>query len=176
MVAMDGTLKISDFGVAATMDHFRNEVCASSPGTYAFIPPELVVPEPSCAVLDLDVWAAGVTLYVLVTGVLPFNGESAMELFQNIQKAELRFPDFVTDEDLISLLRKMLDPVASNRLSIEEILEHKWLHRPHDDGTQLQQILEVARASKTQVFMNFVTELVEFGNLTDFLHENDQAA
>ena len=45
----------------------------------------------------VDLWAAGVVLYVLLGGYPPFYDESEPELFKLIRKGEYRFDDPVWD-------------------------------------------------------------------------------
>ena len=40
-----------------------------------------------------DIWSVGVIIYLLFAGYLPFNGETCQQLYENIKKAELMFPE-----------------------------------------------------------------------------------
>jgi len=68
-------IKISDFGLAKTANPLT--LLASAKGTPAFKPPECMQNIDSCAG---DVWAIGVTLYLLLTDRLPFPVENRMDL------------------------------------------------------------------------------------------------
>ena len=67
-------IKISDFGLAKAANPLT--LLASARGTPAFKPPECLQNMDSCAG---DVWAIGVTLYLLLTDRLPFPVESRMD-------------------------------------------------------------------------------------------------
>jgi len=163
MIAMDGTMKISDFGVSATVNHFSGEFCTATPGTYAFLPPELVVPEPKCHVYNVDVWAAAVTLFMMVVGTLPFSSEVPVELFRKIQEDEVKIPDLPEiDKDLRSLLNAMMMKSPPERLtSIDDILAHPWMQHPNDTDDDLSKLLAVVQEAKKNSFLSFVSEMVE---------------
>jgi serine/threonine-protein kinase 11 len=175
MVASDGTLKISDFGVSNTLDHFKDEVCTSAPGTPAFLPPEIVKPDPCCGVFDMDKWAAAVTLCIMVTGELPFNGDSFVDLFNNIQNEDPHLPRECVSDELYSLLTAMLNKDPSLRPSIDEILTHPWVIRQEEYEEGLHQLLKRAQAKNKHSFMQFVAELAEAGELSDIeRHKSEQ--
>ena len=60
LVALDGNLKITDFGVAEVIP--MHSQCTSSAGTPAFQAPELANGCEAYSGFKVDVWAAGVTL------------------------------------------------------------------------------------------------------------------
>ncbi|MFN8573079.1 MAG: protein kinase [Gemmatimonadaceae bacterium] len=70
MLLPDGTVKVLDFGLA--MAHDPSLMTESPPaGTPAYMAPEQVMGEPVSARTDL--WALGVVLYEMLTGVRPFD-------------------------------------------------------------------------------------------------------
>eukprot|EP01137_Pigoraptor_chileana_P032415 Opistho-2@21750 len=131
LITRDGTLKISDFGVAEILDKFNpSDTCTSSSGSPAFQPPEIANGCEHFSGFKVDVWAAGVSLYNIVTGVYPFEGDNIYNLFENIGKGEYSIPDSV-DPLLAELLRGMLDVDEHARMSVRSIKHHPWLVMEH---------------------------------------------
>ena len=77
MVGVQGGVKIMDFGTARAWDTERAVAHTYMIGTPAYMAPEQVLGHELDA--RTDVYAVGVLLYRLVTGALPFTGETAIE-------------------------------------------------------------------------------------------------
>ena len=75
-------LKIIDFGFAERINRIDN-YC----GTPHYMAPEIVKKTPYNP-QAADVWAAGVILYLIFVGKLPFFGEFEADLFRKIQNAK----------------------------------------------------------------------------------------
>ncbi|KAL9675527.1 hypothetical protein QQ045_003729 [Rhodiola kirilowii] len=74
---------------------------------------------------EVDVWSAGVILYTLLCGVLPFLGETLQEIAQAILGAELDFqrdPWPKVSENAKDLVRKMLDRDPLARLTPQQVV------------------------------------------------------
>lgn len=144
-----GSPMLVDFGKAvalskATVDLCReNDLTTSIEGTYTFLPPEC------CSMIDTvtqpysmkkaDVWALGVTLYILTYNKFPFefssmtNGHITTELdiMETISKIEVSFPDHErkVSEELKQLLAMMLERDPVKRPDIKSIkYSSKFLH------------------------------------------------
>jgi 5'-AMP-activated protein kinase, catalytic alpha subunit len=72
-----------------------------------------------------DIWACGVILYVLLAGYLPFQEKTLMGMYKKICRAELKWPSWFSS-DVRKLLRRILHPNPSARISIAEIMENPW--------------------------------------------------
>jgi serine/threonine-protein kinase len=73
IVATDGQLKLTDFGIAHRFEHDITET-GDVIGTAQYLSPEQIEGEPATVASDL--YSIGVTLYELLTGQLPFNGDT----------------------------------------------------------------------------------------------------
>ncbi|KAG5078006.1 hypothetical protein JHK82_056701 [Glycine max] len=79
---------------------------------------------------EVDVWSAGVILYILLRGHPPFWAKSESAIFQEILHGEI---DFVSDpwpsitESAKDLIKKMLDKDPEKRISAHEVLCHPWI-------------------------------------------------
>lgn len=81
----DGTLKVLDFGIARRTDQ---ELSSTGPraGTIAYMSPEQLRDEDLDA--RSDVWSAGVVLYQLLSGGLPFRGQTEAAVMYQILNGE----------------------------------------------------------------------------------------
>lgn len=89
MIRSDGVVKLMDFGISHMVDLERLTVTGQLLGSPAYMAPEHVEGRP----LDFrtDVFAAGIVLYQLTVGKLPFEGKNPHEVLKRI--AECRFVD-----------------------------------------------------------------------------------
>ncbi|XP_070000793.1 serine/threonine-protein kinase SIK3 homolog isoform X2 [Penaeus vannamei] len=73
-----------------------------------------------------DIWSLGVILYVLVCGYLPFDANTLQTLRSIVVAGKFRIPFFMSAE-CENLITKMLQVDPDRRLSIERIMQHKWI-------------------------------------------------
>ncbi|KAK3018043.1 hypothetical protein RJ639_004533 [Escallonia herrerae] len=79
---------------------------------------------------EIDIWSAGVILYILLCGVPPFWAESEQGVAQAILRGLIDFkrePWPSISESAKSLVRQMLEPDPKLRLTAKQVLEHSWL-------------------------------------------------
>ncbi|XP_068144679.1 muscle M-line assembly protein unc-89 isoform X5 [Drosophila tropicalis] len=127
-------IKIIDFGLAQRLD-------TKAPtrvlfGTPEFIPPEIIGYEP----IDFqsDMWSVGVICYVLLSGLSPFMGDSDVETFSNITRADYDYDDDAFDcvsQEAKDFISQLLVHRKEDRLTARECLESKWLKQRYDDNT-----------------------------------------
>ncbi|XP_043482827.1 peripheral plasma membrane protein CASK isoform X7 [Leptopilina heterotoma] len=83
-----------------------------------------------------DVWSAGVLLHILLTGTLPFVG-SRDRLREAICRGRVQMETHLWDnisETAKDLIQRMLTTDVNHRITIQEVLNHKWL-RDRDKAT-----------------------------------------
>ncbi|XP_074264610.1 calcium-dependent protein kinase 13 [Silene latifolia] len=79
---------------------------------------------------EIDIWSAGVILYILLCGVPPFWAESEQGVAQAILRGLIDFkrdPWPNISDCAKSLVRQMLEPDPKKRLTAKQVLEHSWL-------------------------------------------------
>jgi serine/threonine protein kinase len=120
------TLKVCDFGFASLMKG-DSEMLTTRCGTLHYASPDILTEGDGYDGRLHDVWSAGVNLYVMVTGELPFNDKNPKILLRKIMTGTFEFPPQVPlPYDLKDLIFKMLTVDAKQRISIPEIKRHPW--------------------------------------------------
>jgi len=142
------TIKVADFGLARDMDvsdpsrasarPAKMHSAESSPiskkgallsvlGTPSFIPPEMIKKSEYGA--EVDLWSAGVLMYLLLTGRLPIVASDMKEAAMKIRDGAIPYPQ--SDWEHISeaaknLTRSLLTTDGSARLTASQALRHQW--------------------------------------------------
>ncbi|KAG7012210.1 Calcium-dependent protein kinase 10 [Cucurbita argyrosperma subsp. argyrosperma] len=79
---------------------------------------------------EVDLWSAGVILYILLCGVPPFWAETEQGVALAILRGVLDFkrePWPHISESAKSLVQQMLEPDPKKRLTAQQVLDHPWL-------------------------------------------------
>lgn len=127
MLSASGVVKISDFGVAEFLDEYKDDDNVSrTSGSPAFQAPEIATGEIKYSGMKVDVWALGVTTYLLLTGKVPFFSESLVGLFDVIGKGVYETPENVS-EGARDVIRRMLTVDWRQRAGVDELLKHSWI-------------------------------------------------
>jgi CheY-like chemotaxis protein len=121
MINRKGLVKLLDFGLAKALFADQEEFTESGvfKGTLHYMSPEQI----SGTELDhrSDIFSAGVVLFEMSLGRVPFSGLSAFEIFHNILHSEPQFSAAIP-ENLITVIRRCL---------------HKDLQRRYQSATEL---------------------------------------
>ena len=88
-------------------------------GSPSYICPEMLSRQPYDG-MKADVWAAGVILFAMVCGYLPFQETNINSLKLAIARSNYKMPSRVS-KDAQDLIKSILQPVAEWRATIEEI-------------------------------------------------------
>ena len=78
LIKEDGTVKITDFGIAMALNSNEITQTNSVMGSVHYLPPEQA--NGSGATIKSDIYSLGILMFELLTGKLPFKGENAVEI------------------------------------------------------------------------------------------------
>jgi serine/threonine-protein kinase len=119
LLAIDGTPKISDFGLARrATDGAGLTQTGAALGTPSYMAPEQALQQPDAIGPAVDVYALGAMLYELLTGRPPFRAASAAETVQQVIAQEPAPPSRLNDKvprDLETICLKCLRKDPSRR-------------------------------------------------------------
>jgi serine/threonine protein kinase len=122
-------IRLVDFGLSrafAPGDTLTQTHC----GSPLYVAPEIACREPYTSAAD--VWSAGVLLYCMVCGELPFRGDSIGAVFDSILNSVPKLGGHLSP-DLRSLINGMLSKDPSRRPTASALLNHPWFtHDPLD--------------------------------------------
>lgn len=119
-------VKLLDFGFSCISKEKLKIFC----GTPSYMAPEIVSKREYFGG-PADLWAAGVLLYYILYGTLPFKSvTNEKELFRKINRGlfNLQVPGTSEAKDL---LKSLLQVEPAQRLSASEALKHPWFHYAH---------------------------------------------
>lgn len=118
-------LRTADFGLSCFFHH--TEEFDSIVGSAYYVAPEVLRRKYSW---QADLWSLGVILYILLSGMPPFYGDTETQIFKMILKGEVDlqsapWPNISSQAK--DLIRKLLVQNPSKRLTSSEALQHEWL-------------------------------------------------
>ena len=118
MLLRDGTVKVADFGIAHHTSDQSNYIKGEAIGSVHYVSPE----QARGSHIDnrSDIYSFGVVMYEMLTGRLPFEGNTPMEIiFQHINSIPLPPSDYEPGipQALEAITMKAMNPTPSKRYS-----------------------------------------------------------
>jgi len=163
---MDSTVKIIDFGMAQRVTRGKIGWLTDMCGTYAYRAPEQLDQKYTRA---CDMWAVGVTTFMLLTGFGPFHSNSPRKTIKRIREgfhAEVRegygnwFPATLRiSRGAMSLITQLLDREDFRRLNPDEALNHPWLQQSIIPREQLLAVRVVEHLQSAAAMTKFNTAI-----------------
>lgn len=78
-------------------------------------------------VFPTDIWSMGLTIFTYFNGQPPYNATSDFQIIKKMREEELPTLEGYSD-DLNDLLSNMTNKDPKQRLTVKEVLEHKWFN------------------------------------------------
>lgn len=122
-------VKIADFGLSKDSSD-GNTAMTTCCGSPSYVAPEVL--EGSSYDYECDIWSLGVITYVLLSGYLPFFGETQDELFQKIMSGDYTFNYTCfkgITEEAKDFINKCLVVDPQNRATAAELMKHPWVQK-----------------------------------------------
>ncbi|KAF9685879.1 hypothetical protein SADUNF_Sadunf03G0100400 [Salix dunnii] len=148
----DSPLKATDFGLSVFFKPglcvFAGDVFKDLVGSAYYVAPEVLRRNYGA---EVDIWSAGVILYVLLSGVPPFWGDTEQAIFDSVLRGHI---DFSSDpwpsisSSAKDLVKQMLRADPKERLSAVEVLNHPWMR---EDGAS-DKPLDIAVLTRMKQF------------------------
>ena len=162
----EGNVKITDFGIATSLGATSYTQTNSVIGTVHYLSPEQA--RGGLATMKSDIYALGIVLYELLTGELPFSGESAVSIALKHLQAEtpsVREFDATIPQSVENIVLKATAKDASHRyanaeemqedletcLSLNRISESKFALPLDNDVTKLIPIIKEPKPAQPHV-------------------------
>ena len=152
LLDLNNIIKICDFGVGKLIK--PNTILKDQCGTPVYMAPEILRGN-GYKGFPVDVWSAGVALYIMLSGTLPFNKDKDHDLEYSILNNNIKEIKDISDEGN-NLLKNILEKDPNKRYTCNQILEHPWLNSNliDDENPDLDYNNNIKNVNKYHLFTN----------------------
>ena len=133
MILSNGMIKITDFGVATALNSTQLTQTNSVMGTVHYLPPEQAQGKGST--IKSDIYSMGIMMYELLTGLVPYKGDNAVEIALKHLKEPLpsvRKKDASIPQSIENIIIKATAKNPKNRYT-----DAREMHHPKAKGILL---------------------------------------
>ncbi|CAN7054349.1 unnamed protein product, partial [Brassica oleracea var. botrytis] len=130
----NGRIKITDFGVSAVPQHFREDgLLHTTCGSPNYVAPEVLANKGYDGAAS-DIWSCGVILYAILTGCLPFDDTNLAVLCRKIVKGDPPIPRWLSP-GAKTMIKRMLDPNPVTRMTVASIMGNDWFRHDYSPSS-----------------------------------------
>ncbi|XP_055955100.1 probable serine/threonine-protein kinase MARK-C isoform X2 [Patella vulgata] len=167
----NGRIKITGFGIAVLENEMPspNNRC----GSPAYAAPEVFSNRKYGP--GVDIWSVGVCLFAMLIGHLPFLPARIARIpeMHSLVLKGVVVPTFLS-KDCYDLITRMMKPLQSERITMAEILRHKWLVKSHEQHVPQQpQISKLAPTVIDSRLVNYMSYMHGYkpADISHSIHE-----
>ncbi|CAL1147509.1 unnamed protein product [Cladocopium goreaui] len=126
----DGKVKLIDFGTAKRFDlgPLTTKVC-----TVHYVAPEVLKKRMEPYTEKVDVWSAGVVLFVMLAGVPPFHDDDDLELMKRVKKGKWSFTPETAWNKVSALGKELVSQMLTKEVDLRphsaEVLASPWFRQ-----------------------------------------------
>ena len=166
LIDVNNNVKICDFGIGIILSNENQELYGRC-GTPIYIAPEIIIStkEKGYKGFPVDIWSAGIVLYIMLSGKLPFNLDEEIDDFDdynnNIKEKNVKLkyeivnnePKYIEkiSDEARDLLKGLLNKDPNKRLTCEQILNHPWFSDKKNNKIHLFSKAEKDLLTKTYI-------------------------
>ena len=167
LIDINNNIKICDFGIGRILSS-PHEILYDQCGTPMYMAPEILTcsKEKGYKAFPVDIWSAGIALYIMLSGTLPFNikiiCDSLIDANNKHKMKNIALRKAIVNEEpkrienisdnARNLLHGLLNKDPNKRLTCDEILRHPWINsEDNNNGHHLFTKAEMIMLSKTYI-------------------------
>ena len=170
LIDFDNNVKICDFGIGKVLEN-EDELLYDKCGTPMYMAPEIILANDDNGYkgFPVDIWSSGITLYIMLSGSLPFNIKNKNNNKEDMALNSIKNKNnnFLQNQivnvkpkeienisiEAKNLLKGLLNKNPSKRLTCSQILNHPWLKHSNNnmDSLNLFTKAELTMMSKTYI-------------------------
>ena len=150
LLDLNNIVKICDFGVGKITQ--KGQKLLDQCGTPVYMAPEIIQGN-GYEGFPVDVWSAGVALYIMLSGNIPFNRDKTHDLQSAIINLPYKKIEDISD-NANDLLKNILEKDPTKRFNPDQILEHPWMLEQNGNDEGFDYDLEIKNVNKYHLFTN----------------------
>ena len=159
LIDLNNNVKICDFGIGRKIKN-KNQLLHDQCGTLMYMAPEILLSskEKGYEGFPVDIWSSGISLYIMLSGTLPFNYKNKKNTDENEEEENEEEEESMSEksksnkkeddnfklqysivykepkkiekisDEARDLLKGLLNKDPKKRLTCEQILNHPWLN------------------------------------------------
>eukprot|EP00039_Didymoeca_costata_P006941 m.94831 g.94831 ORF g.94831 m.94831 type:complete len:521 (-) comp13462_c0_seq2:147-1709(-) len=146
-------IKLADFGLAVILENGPRQFGLA--GSPAYVAPEVLYNQTYGK--PVDMWSAGVAMYIMLSGTMPFNGDTEEEMFEDIKQRTHDFPESEwakVSPSAKSLINDLLIRDPHGRIDVNGALKHPWIADPDKHAAKVRRREGSMRLKRRRSSMN----------------------